>query len=65
MKPLYLEPEAPLLSRIGDGEESEEVAADAKEDVQRVEDYGDACGAVGVLRQRNSRLLSVNRLGLY
>ena len=54
-----LEPEAPPLSRVWDGEESEEVATDAKEDVQRVEHYGYACGAVFVLGQGCSRLLAV------
>ena len=31
---------------VGNGEEGEEVAADAEEDVERVEHYGDARGAV-------------------
>ena len=47
-----LEAKALLASGVGDGEEGEEVAADAEEDVQRVEDDGDARRAVGILSQK-------------
>ena len=46
-----LEAKALLASGVGDGEEGEEVAADAEEDVQRVEYDGDARRAVGILSQ--------------
>ena len=38
--PAYLEAEAPLPPGVGDGEEGEEVAAEAEEYVERVEDHG-------------------------
>ena len=41
-----LESEAPLSSCVGDGEEGEEVAAEAEEDVERVEDHGEGRGAL-------------------
>ena len=36
-----LEAEAAPVPRVGDGEQREEVAADAQDDVERVEDHGD------------------------
>ena len=44
-----LESEAPLSSGVGDGEEGEEVAAEAEEDVERVEDHGEGRGALVTL----------------
>ena len=44
-----LESEAPLSSGVGDGEEGEEVAAEAEEDVERVEDHGEGRGALASL----------------
>ena len=37
-----LKAEATSMPGVGDGEQREEVAADAQEDVERVEDHGDA-----------------------
>ena len=47
--PAYLEAEAPLPPGVGDGEEGEEVAAEAEEDVERVEDHGEGRGALVTL----------------
>ena len=44
-----LEAEALLPSGVGDGEEGEEVAAEAEEDVERVEDHGEGRGALASL----------------
>ena len=46
----YLKPESLLLSRIGNGEEGEEVATEAEEDVERVEDHGQGRGALVALK---------------
>ena len=40
----YLEPESPLSPGVGDGEEGEKVAAEAEENVERVEDHGKGRG---------------------
>ena len=40
------------MPRVGDGEQREEVAADAQDDVERVEDYGDGDEAGLVLDAR-------------
>ena len=45
-----LEPETPLQPGVGDGEEGEEVAAEAEEDVERVEYHGQGRGALVALK---------------
>ena len=45
-----LKAEPAPVARVGDGEEGEEVAAEAEEDVERVEDHGQGRGALVALR---------------
>ena len=45
-----LEPETPLQPGVGDGEEGEEVATEAEEDVERVEDHGQGRGPLVALK---------------
>ena len=45
-----LEAKALLASGVGDGEEGEEVATEAEEDVERVEDHGQGRGPLVALK---------------